>query len=67
MPEVLSTKEVAELLGRTGWQIRVIVDSLSRPVPRIGRQRAIPVSRVPEISRAADERFGKVNVQEATA
>lgn len=60
MPEVLSTKEVGELLRRPAWQVRVIVDSLEKPVARIGRQRAIPVNRVAEIARAAENRYGKI-------
>jgi hypothetical protein len=63
--KVLSTKQVGELLGRPGWQVRVIADTLKPEFQKIGRQRAIPEDRVPEIESACEARYGKT--QETSA
>ena len=46
--EYLSTREVAEIIGRPIWRVRRVVDALST-VPRIGTARMIPAAMVETI------------------
>lgn len=46
----LTTGEVAQFCGVEIWRVRRAVDSLPGPVHRVGRNRVIPRSQLPEVT-----------------
>ena len=50
MPDIFTTRQVAELLGTATWRVqRLFEDGTLPDPPRLGRQRMILRSRIPEI------------------
>ena len=50
MPTILTTREVAELLGTDEWRVRRLFEDKQLPEPpRFAGKRAIPRERIPEV------------------
>lgn len=50
MPDIFTTTQVAELLGTPTWRVqRLFEDGTLPDPPRLGRQRMIPRSQLPDI------------------
>lgn len=51
MSDILTTRQVGEMLGQPQWRIRRIVDRLDG-IEKFGGKRAIPRSKLPAIIKA---------------
>jgi len=49
MSDLLTTREIGDLLGQPEWRIRRVADELVPPVSRFGGKRAITRGRIPAI------------------
>lgn len=49
MPQFLTTKQVADIIGAAEWRVRRVVDSLAEPIQRFGHKRMIPAALVDRI------------------
>lgn len=57
MPQIFTTRELADLLGTDAWRVRRLFESGRLPEPpRCGPNRAIPREMIPDVAIALRER-----------
>jgi len=67
MPQLLTTRQVGDIIGCPEWLVRRVVDSLGEPVQRFGHKRMIPgdlIGRIQaEVSRRQAMQFAEESAE----